>query len=317
MSHSPLRKLLNPLFPLLNMIPDETNRQFLRFKDLYYSAFETREAQEPELAKDPARRKDQFYWLLNGTDPETGHKIPRVDLREESSVLIVAGADTSANALASLVFYMARNPNYQHRVAEELRRTFENIEQIKSGPKLQSCKLLQACIDETLRMSPNAGGMIPREVLKGGLDLTIDGKSTHLSEGTEIGITLYSFHHSPVTHPYYPDTFLPDRWIPGNRLMNNVDGPVITAEDVSRERAGFQPFSTGARGCIGKQLALAEMYIAVGRLFWEFELREVEGWRKREKWTERWPEEMYPVKDRFVGERFGPYVQLKRRMMES
>ena len=167
MSHSPFRRVLNLLFPILSRLGGERAQHHLRFKNLYQSALQRRLALEFELAKDPNRRKDQMYWLINGADPESGRKIPRADLDGESSVLIVAGADTSATTLASIIFYMVRNPSMQQRAADELRRTFETVEEIRSGAKLQSCKFFLAYVEETMRISPNAGGMIPREVLEG------------------------------------------------------------------------------------------------------------------------------------------------------
>ncbi|KAL9110275.1 MAG: hypothetical protein Q9227_005182 [Pyrenula ochraceoflavens] len=268
-SNLPIRPLINPLLSLFRKLSLHSASHFRRYNNLAMSALTRRMAREPELVKDPNRRKDQLYWLLNGADLESGRKLSFRDLHGDSSTLILAGSDTTATALSALIFYLARNPSIQRRLADELR-----------------------C----------------------GLNVTIDGTVHHLPAGTEVGTTLYALHHSSSNHPLSPDAFLPDRWIAGNLLYDNQSGPSITPEYVAQSYRAFQPFSTGQRGCIGKQLALMELSIAVGRLIWGYDVQDVAGWRDAApEWVQKWEKDMYPVRDWFVSERQGPVVKIERR----
>lgn len=48
-------------------------------------------------------------------------------------------------------------------------------------------------------------------------------------------------------------------------------------------KAVFNPFSTGPRDCIGKNLAYAEIRLIMSRLLWNFDIELVDGY---EKWNE-------------------------------
>ena len=57
--------------------------------------------------------------------------------------------------------------------------------------------------------------------------------------GTTVGINQYAAYRSPENFKD-PYEFVPERWLDDN-------------EFVSDKRAVFQPFSTGARNCLGKK----------------------------------------------------------------
>jgi cytochrome P450 len=110
-------------------------------------------------------RKDFFHYLLNAKDPETGEGFAMPELWAESSLLIVAGSDTSSTCLAGTFFYLTHNPAVLEKLAQEVRAAFKDVEDIKSSPTLGSCAHLRACIDETLRISPSIGGFFATRCL--------------------------------------------------------------------------------------------------------------------------------------------------------
>jgi cytochrome P450 len=57
-----------------------------------------------------------------------------------------------------------------------------------------------------------------------------------------------------------PEKFAPERWLANAPPEFNND-----------KKAIFQPFSTGPRNCVGKNLALAEMKLILARLVWQFD----------------------------------------------
>ena len=55
-----------------------------------------------------------------------------------------------------------------------------------------------------------------------------------------------------------PDRFVPERWLPAD----NPDHPEFAASD---QKDVFEPFSTGPRNRVGKNLAYAEMKLILSR----------------------------------------------------
>ncbi|KAH6686636.1 cytochrome P450 [Plectosphaerella plurivora] len=273
--------------------------------------FQDRAALEEDLKKNPKPeseiRKDFFHYLFGAIDPETGK--PGYTLSElfgETEMMLVAGSDTTSITTAAAIFYLVRNPAVQTRLAKEIRGKFNNPEDIKSGPRLQNdCTYLQAFIKEVLRVSSPAPAEMGRVVLKGGA--VIEGD--FLPEGIKASTSTYCMHHSPKLYDE-PFEFRPERWIVGEKGS--------TVESVACAESGYMPFSTGPRGCIGKNLAYLEMSLVVGKLVHGFELKQdpksnnLGGGRPDMEEGRRDPEQ-FQLFEIFVGMRDGPIVQLKRR----
>ncbi|ODA79281.1 hypothetical protein RJ55_04874 [Drechmeria coniospora] len=175
-----------------------------------------------------------------------------------------------------------------------------SVDEIRMGPKLNSCAFLRACIDESLRMSPPGGSALWREVEDGGA--LIDG--TFIPERTEIAVGVYSIHHSPA---YYNDPFCydPDRW------YRPADSKGARNES---SRLPYMPFSVGARSCVGKPLAIAQIMIVFARLIWEFDLRRADS---DFDWMEKdcTPTE-YALRDHLTAWKEGPILSIRPRFSD-
>ena len=272
---------------------------------MQYMAFSKAQAAERTKIGLDTDRKDFFYYLLNARDPETGKGFTTPELWGESNLLIVAGSDTTSTALAAAFFYLVHNPSKLGKVTKEVRTTFQNLEDIHSSPPLNGCKYLRAVIDEAMRLSPPVGGIVPREVLSGGLD--IDG--LHIPAGTVVGTPHYALHHNPAYFPE-PFTFLPERWIADS-------SPQITTESIALANSAFCPFSIGPRGCIGKGIAYVELMTSLARTVWMYEFRKVEGMRAGEGFAGaeegRRRVGEYQLKDSFTSMKDGPWVEFRER----
>ncbi|KAK3671598.1 hypothetical protein LTR78_008521 [Recurvomyces mirabilis] len=119
-------------------------------------------------------RRDIFSYLLHAQqqDPETGTGIPMPGLFMEGNTLIVAGSDTSSTTMSAVMFYLLTKADAMSRLKHEVLSTFQNVEEICKGPKMQACSWLRACIDEAMRMSPAVAGLLPREVMEGGFGVS-------------------------------------------------------------------------------------------------------------------------------------------------
>lgn len=98
-------------------------------------------------------RHDLVSFVAEGSQ---GAAMDDAQLREllfsEGLFFVAAGGDTTAAALGGLFFYLSREVNAEayRKLADEIRTTFSNAEEIHSGPKLSSCHYLRACIDEAM-----------------------------------------------------------------------------------------------------------------------------------------------------------------------
>ena len=170
--------------------------------------------------------------------------------------------ETTATSISAVLFYLAHSATAYSRLAHEIRSTFTDLEEIVSGPMLNSCKYLSACIQEALRMSPAVPGAMWREAEPGGI--TVAGE--YIPAGYDVGCCIYAMHHNEV---YFQDSFrfFPDRWLCDNPPDNSSAAHTV-----------YSPFSFGPRSCIGRAFAMTEIAITLARVMWlmDFRLSETE-----------------------------------------
>jgi cytochrome P450 len=212
--------------------------------------------------------------------------------------------------MAATLFYLVRNPHALKRVTEEIRGKFSDVEEIVHGPLLGSCSYLRACVDEAMRLSPSVGGILPREVLPGGI--TIDGHT--IPQGTVIGTPHYTIHHNEDYYPV-PFGYAPERWL--RDQVNPLNGKTVSSDDVALAQSAFCPFSVGPRGCIGKAVAYVEMTTTIARTIYLYDLRRAVGvvdpgeGRADLEWG-RHRESEFQLVDTFTSAKKGPMVEFRR-----
>lgn len=285
----------------------------VQWQDFVGKCLANRTRVQQDLEKHPKPddevRRDFFYWLFKAEDPETGKPGYTLDeLFGECELLTIAGSDTTSVVLSGAFFYLARRPDVQAKLTEEIFNTFSSYDEITSGSKIHSCRYLTAFLEETMRMTPPVSAEPPREVLQGGT--TVDGH--YIPEGLHVSTGFYclSFNKDIYHEPF---TFRPERWIvSGNENVGS------SAESVAAARSAFCAFSTGSRGCVGKNLAWLEMRIIIAKTLWTFELKpdltnKLGGGDPQGK-PGRKREDEYQTYEMFVSNRKGPMIKLRRRV---
>ena len=156
-----------------------------------------------------------------------------------------------------------------------------------------------------MRISPGVPGILPREVLSGGVEI----HGHWFPPGIDMGVPHYAIHHNEA---YYPNSFAyrPERWI-----VDDDQGFPI--ESVTTAQSAFCPFSIGPRGCVGKGLAMKELMITLARLVYVFDMRLVEGSTLGEGSPSlgygRHRKDELQMLDRFVSKADGPLVEFRMR----
>jgi cytochrome P450 len=180
------------------------------------------------------------------------------------NILIIAGSETTASALAGTTGYLLKNPMCLATLVQEIRSNFEEERDINLS-SVGKLPYLSAVIEKGLRIAPPVPSGLPRVTpTEGGIVC-----SEWLPGRTNISFSQWSAYRSPLNFSR-PNEFIPERWLQSNR-----------ASQFSTDKNTLQPFSFGPRNCIGKNLAYAELRLILSRMIWNFDLsfpREMQGY---------------------------------------
>jgi len=177
--------------------------------------------------------EDVFTRLCHVVD-EDGKAFTDDEILGHLMTLWIAGHDTLASGLSTLVCYLGKNPEWQAKLAEEIAA----LSLDGRAPTLEDMKELPLCgyaFREALRIMPPAIA-VPRGTRK---DTSFRGY--HIPAGIQVSASIYAVHHDEKLWPD-PEKFDPMRFAPEN----------IPAD---RSRFAWAPFGGGAHKCIGMVFA--------------------------------------------------------------
>nr|AVL92863.1 CYP450 [Locusta migratoria] len=181
--------------------------------------------------------------------------------------MMFAGVDTTSNAAAVCLHLLAKNPEAQERLFQEvLAQLPQSPSQPLTAAKLEECRYLRACFREAMRLKPIAPGNARRVVVD---DFVLGGY--RIPKGVDL---VMGHPQLSVSEQYFPqaDQFRPERWL---------KGPDGKSEAQSAHPFASMPFGFGPRTCIGRRFAELEVYTLVARIIRRFRV-ELEGdiqWR--------------------------------------
>jgi len=196
-------------------------------------------------------KTDRMDFLSLMVKPENG--ISDQQLIANSNLLIVAGSETTATALAACTWYLCKYPSTLAKLTAEIRTAFSSSDDI-TFLGVNRLKYLNCVLTETLRCFPSTPTGVSRRVPQGG-DM-IDGGfvaggvcCTNLP-GTLKNADIYQMQAgiAQLAANHYPSNFTRhDEFIP-ERFETNC--PPEFAND---DKAAMQSFSFGPRNCLGKK----------------------------------------------------------------
>lgn len=182
-------------------------------------------------------------------DPMSG-----VYIRNEAIALLIAGYETTANALAWTLYELSAMPELYARLRAEAESL--GLDALRDGgmSSPRSIPLALQVFQEGLRRYPSAL-WVPRGAL---VDTELGGYP--VPEGTSVFMAAYLIHHDEQVWPE-PKRFDPSRFAPDS--------------DQPKHRFGFVSFGLGQHMCIGKHLALHEGALTIARLALQWDLERV------------------------------------------
>jgi cytochrome P450 len=198
--------------------------------------------------------EDLLSMLMSAVDEESGEQMTTHQVRDEVMTFLLAGHETSANALAWSLHLLAQNPSERERLEHEVDEALRGrAPVIDDAPALPFARTV---IEEALRLYPPVWALerhtLGPDVLAG----------YEIPAGAGIVTSPYLTHR----HPEFwedPRAFRPDRFAP--------------EQVASRPPFAYFPFGGGPRQCIGNTFALVETQLVLAAIVQRFRLDAAPG----------------------------------------
>jgi len=193
---------------------------------------------------------DLLSTLLSAEDAERpGERLSDLEVRNQVMTLFFAGQGTTANALSWAFWILAKHPEMQTRLREEIEQVVgDRAPGFGDVPKLAFATQL---VTEVLRLYPPVWTM-GRETLQ---DITIVGNT--VAKGTLVLASQWLVHRDARWY-VDPSAFRPERWTDEFRS--------------ALPRFAYFPFGGGARSCIGENFAWTEMLLILATIVGKWRL---------------------------------------------
>ena len=243
--------LYNPIPPL--GIPSPRNRriqQTIRALDEVVYGIITAHRREY------ADQVDLLSLLLSARDAETGEEMSDRQVRDEVMTLLLAGHETTANALSWAWYLLSQHPEVEARLHTELEQVLGG--QVPTVEHLSRLPYTRMVLEETMRLYPPAIGFNRKALANdevGGY--TVPAR-------TLIWLSPYATHR----HPDFwenPEVFDPERFSP--------------ERSTGRQHFAYFPFGGGPRLCIGSNFAMMEAQLILATVAQRYRLRLMPGHR--------------------------------------
>lgn len=205
-----------------------------------------------ERRENPRETPDLLNHLLSASDEEGKMELRRV--RNEALTFMLAGHETTANAMSWLWYLLSINPHVRDRMLKEVDAVLEG--RTPGVEDLPSLPFTTACVQESMRYYSPAW-ILPRVAIE---DDEINGH--RIRKGTTVLIPTHLVHHDERWWDR-PEEFDPTRFL--------GDAPK------QRPRSSYLPFAGGRRICIGTSFALMEATLITAMLSQRFVLDLVPG----------------------------------------
>ncbi|XP_075546639.1 cytochrome P450 3A2-like isoform X6 [Dermacentor variabilis] len=169
-----------------------------------------------------------------------------------ATVVFIGGFDSTAATLSYIAFALAKYPDIQERVREEVLEALSQTGTLDYEIVMHKLKYLGYVVDETLRLYPPGLLSVTRKAKE-----DFEYKGIKYKAGTCFVVSTYHLHTNPQFWPnaeqFYPERFAPE-------------------DEASLKKLAYAPFGIGPRNCVGTKLALLIVKYTVAKLVQKYRL---------------------------------------------
>ncbi|KAI1881044.1 hypothetical protein JX265_001284 [Neoarthrinium moseri] len=202
--------------------------------------------------------RDLLDTMLNAKDDKTGRGLSDQSVIHNLLTFLIAGHETTSGLLSFTLYYLLENPDTLEKARQEVLEVL-GAEEL-SVRHLQKLPYLDACLRESLRLSPTAPGFT---VTPFNNEIVHDGDTEYiLQKGSPYFLLLHSIHRDTAVWGPDADEFKPER-------MLNVEFDKLP-------KNAWKPFGNGVRGCIGRAFAWQESQMILALLLRDFDIRKAD-----------------------------------------
>jgi len=239
-------------------VPTPANRRFRAARatiDQVVDRILTGRRQRPEMSENAAT-PDLLSILLRERD-EAGRGMDDEQLRNEAVTLLLAGHETTANALTWTLYLLAGHSEITERLAAEVDTVLGiSGEREPTAEDLTALPFTERVLREAMRLYPPIWAIERRAVEED----TIGG--FRIPAGSTVVVSPWVTHRHPAFWDE-PERFDPDRFTP--------------ERSAGRPLLAWVPFGAGPRYCIGGHFAMTEALVITALVVRRFRLALVPG----------------------------------------
>lgn len=174
-----------PLLRLLRFVPITAVQEMFNANDYIIKGA----GRAVEMARSRTGEANIFAKVIEDCEKDGEGHIDDMDVRIEAMNVIIAGTDTTGVTLTYLVWAVLQRPDLQRELEEEVAALADGFKE----NDLIALPLLNAVIEETLRLYGAAPSSLPRVVPQGGTDFA----GHYIREGTTVSTQAYTLHRDP------------------------------------------------------------------------------------------------------------------------
>lgn len=211
-------------------------------KTLDEIAFRLIRERREELEREPEVVHNDALGMLIEARYEDGSPLPDQQIRDEMMTLLVAGHETTSNAISWTLWYLANHPAVRREMEAEIDGVLGD--RLPTFADVNALPFTRAVLDESLRLRPPVW-LTGRICTK-----SHDFDGIHFEEGQLVLISPWVVHHRADVYEN-PEAFDPSRWA---RIRSEL--PPMA----------FFPFGGGARKCVGEAFAYLEAILTLAMI---------------------------------------------------